>query len=329
MFCTPEVSGDLLFIGSCAGNFYALDKNTGLTKWVYDIKKDGKQTSFHGDMLFTEDLVIIGTDHTTGHVYAFEKKTGELRWKYPAGPGVAATAVRRGEKIYFPTLEDRLVCLNLKNGKETWSFPTGYSLHERPVWNHSPLVKKDTVFFGGLDGVVYARDADSGELKWKKELSDRVSTSFVIRGNYLYVGTRNGHIYKLDENSGAIEKEFKINVPGTISGEMTLTRNSIVFFVNWSKEGGEMLSVDLSLDRVLWRQKAPSGASWFTAKPFIFRDAILVGTEKGDIYAFRVTDGVNMWQHILRNETVRSFGSHEDILYIGTLQGNLYAAAVK
>ena len=280
-------------------------------------------------MLFTEDLVIIGTDHTIGHVYAFEKKTGKLRWKYPAGPGVASGIIRKGEKIYFPTLEDRLVCLNIKTGKETWSFSTGYSFRERPVWNHSPALKKDTVYFGGLDGVIYARDADSGKLKWKKELSDRVSTSFVIRANSLYVGTRNGHIYKLDENSGTVEKDFKIKVAGAIFGEMTPTRNSIVFFVNWAKEEGEIVSVDLSLESVLWRQKAPSGVSWYSAKPFVFRDLIIVGTERGGIYAFRATDGVSMWQHVLKDETVRSFGSHGDMLYIGTLQGNLYAAVVK
>lgn len=316
----------MLLIGSCAGKFYALDKNTGHTKWAYDIKKDGKQTSFHGDMLFTEDLVVIGTDHTIGHVYAFEKETGKVRWKYPAGPGVATAIVKKGEKIYFSTLEDRLVCLNLKNGKENWSFSTGYSFVKRVNWNFSPVIVGDTVFNGGLDGVVYALFADSGKLIWKRDLGERVSTSLVISGNDLYVGTKNGHVYKLNQNSGTIEKKFKAD--GTIFGKMALTQNGIVFFVNWMKKGGEVLSVDLSLKHVLWRQKAPGQTAWSSAKPFLFQNSLIFGTEEGDIFAFRTHDGVRMWTYHIKGETIRSFGSSGDVLYTGTLKGNLYALSL-
>ena len=58
--------GEVVLIGSCAGTFYALDKKTGEVRWSYDIKKDGDQTSFHGNPLITEDLIIIGTDGRSG-----------------------------------------------------------------------------------------------------------------------------------------------------------------------------------------------------------------------------------------------------------------------
>ena len=66
-----------MFIGSCAGNFYAINKSTGQLRWSYDIRKDGNQQSFHGDPLVTNDLILIGTDRScdpngVGHVYAYE-----------------------------------------------------------------------------------------------------------------------------------------------------------------------------------------------------------------------------------------------------------------
>ena len=68
-----------MFIGSCAGNFYAINKTTGQAQWSYDIRKDGKQVSFHGDPLVTGDLILIGTDYScapggVGHVYAFARE---------------------------------------------------------------------------------------------------------------------------------------------------------------------------------------------------------------------------------------------------------------
>lgn len=79
--------GELLFIGSCAGTFYAINKTTGQVQWSYDISKDGKQQSFHGDPLVINDLILIGTDRScdpegVGHVYAFERGSGNVRWKY-------------------------------------------------------------------------------------------------------------------------------------------------------------------------------------------------------------------------------------------------------
>ena len=87
MFSTPTVVGDVMFIGSCAGNFYAVNKTTGQLQWSYDIRRDGNQQSFHGDPLVTNDLILIGTDKScdpngVGHVYAFERDSGKVRWKY-------------------------------------------------------------------------------------------------------------------------------------------------------------------------------------------------------------------------------------------------------
>jgi len=85
----PTVAGDVLLIGSCAGTFYAFDKRSGKVRWSYDIHQDGNQTSFHGNPLITDQLVLIGTDNGCasggiGHVYAFDRATGAVRWKYRA-----------------------------------------------------------------------------------------------------------------------------------------------------------------------------------------------------------------------------------------------------
>jgi len=119
----------VLLIGSCAGTFYAFDKRTGQVRWSYNIHQDGNQTSFHGNPLITDQLILIGTDKSCasdgiGHLYAFDRITGAVRWKYRTA-GTPSDVARMGSTIYAASFLDELVALNLKDGSLRWKFATG------------------------------------------------------------------------------------------------------------------------------------------------------------------------------------------------------------
>lgn len=94
------MSGNVLFIGSCGGKFYALEKVTGKELWSYDTRTDGGPRSFHGDPFLYDGLVLITTERgcgpNTGFVYAFDQQAGKLRWKVPAS-GPSTGLVRLGD----------------------------------------------------------------------------------------------------------------------------------------------------------------------------------------------------------------------------------------
>src|SRR5437588_7649891 len=121
----------MLLIGSCAGTFYAFDKHTGEVRWSYNIHQDGNQTSFHGNPLISESLILVGTDKSCapdgiGHVYAFDKATGAVRWKYRTA-GVPTDIARIGSTVYAASFIDQLFALNLADGSLRWKFETGTS----------------------------------------------------------------------------------------------------------------------------------------------------------------------------------------------------------
>ncbi|MGH9961112.1 MAG: PQQ-binding-like beta-propeller repeat protein, partial [Pyrinomonadaceae bacterium] len=129
MFSTPTVVGDLLFVGSCSGNFYAINKTTGQVQWSYNIRQDGKQQSFHGDPLVTNDMILIGTDYSCdpdgiGHVYAFERNTGKVRWKYRS-TSVPTDILQLRSNVYFGSFRDKWSSVDLHTGGLNWSFSTG------------------------------------------------------------------------------------------------------------------------------------------------------------------------------------------------------------
>ena len=145
----------------------------------------------------TQPLVYDGIMYVTGsysRLFAIDVKTGEELWQYdarlPEGILPCCDVVNRGaaiygDKIYFGTLDARIVALNLKTGDVVWTkkiadYKEGYS------YTAAPLIVKGMVITGnsggefGIIGEVQARDAETGDLIWSRP---------TIEGN---VGTLNG-----------------------------------------------------------------------------------------------------------------------------------------
>jgi alcohol dehydrogenase (cytochrome c) len=135
------------------------------------------------DSLETSPIVVNGVMYVTtsfNHVYALDARTGEQIWHhkhdmgpittYCCGPNNRGVAVA-GDRVYFGTLDAKLVALDAKTGKQVWETQIadpelGYSE------TMSPTVVNGMVLIGtnggeyGIRGFVKAFDGTSGELKW-------------------------------------------------------------------------------------------------------------------------------------------------------------------
>jgi outer membrane protein assembly factor BamB len=319
VFSTPTVVGELLVVSSCNGMIRALDKTTGKAKWDYDIRKDGEQSQFHGDPLITEELVVIGTDGNIGHVYGFERSTGAVRWKYKVSErGVASDILRLGQNVYAVTLGDELTCLDLSTGKAKWTFRSSFS-GQSSFWTSSPAITADRVYFGGRDGIVYALDAQSGKLIWKRDLGASVTTSLAIQGSSIYAGTVKRHIYRINADSGDVLGDF--TTEAAPRGRLVVTGDSLLVFLG----DDTLASLELSLTKVRW--SAEASKEWTSARPYLWRGAVLAGNRR-ELVAFRSTDGVREWAHQFP-ETIRGIGTSDDVLYVGSLNGAVFAYSLK
>jgi outer membrane protein assembly factor BamB len=312
--------GDLLVVSSCNGMIRALDNKTGQVKWSYDIRKDGEQSQFHGDPLVTDGLVVIGTDGKIGHVYAFERSTGAVRWKYKVNEyGVASDVVRLGDNLYAVTLGNELLCLDLQTGKANWTFHTSYSGEDTCLTCSSPVAAGDRVYFGGMDGFAYALNAQNGSLLWKRDLGGRVTTSAVVHGHDLYLGTAKRHIFRVDSTSGEVLSDFAVE--SQPHGHITIAGDSLFAFL-----GDEVLaSFDLSLKKLQWSSEASK--EWTSARPYTWKGDVLAGNRR-ELVAFRSADGSREWSHEFP-ETVRGIGISPQVLYVGTLKGPIFAYSPK
>lgn len=327
MFSTPTVVGDLLFIGACAGTFYALNRTTGQVQWSYDIRKDGKQISFHGNPLVTGDLILIGTDHNcdpegVGHVYAFERESGRVRWKYRSA-SVPTDIVQLGSDVYFGSFQDRWSSVKLHTGGLNWSYSTD-TPNPDCTFVKSPVAAANRLFFTGLDGAVYSLDAASGRVIWRRKLTAAPSTSLVFWDKTLYVGTTDQHIYRLNPETGAVVAQLATEA--TPAGRPAFAADSLyIFLENRPERAGHIISVDSKLAGVRWKQK--SSPDWASERPHMWKGFVIAGNCRGEVAAFRASDGAPQWKLNVMG-CVRSIGSSGDGLFVGVQEGTVYAFGV-
>jgi outer membrane protein assembly factor BamB len=338
VFSSPAVVGNLLFIGSCSGIFYALDRSTGQVQWSYDIKRDGNQTSFHGDVLSTPDLIIVGTDGgTQGQLYAFERAASKVVWKYRASSaagkdvGVASDIIRKGARVYGVAQGDELFCLDVNDGTVQWSFSSKFN-RGKFGWSNSPVLEGNTVLFGGLDGRLYALNATSGESLWETDLHSPISTTPALVNGSVYVGTKDKHFYRMRSKDGTVISSMALD--GSPWWHVSIAANSLLAFLfhhDKTPDGipfapNDLISIDLDLKRVHWLHKCPNLSDPFTSvRPCLWNNEVLAGDYHGQLFAFRLTDGVTAWSHQLSTQPIRGIGMTKDTLYVGTFRGIVYA----
>ncbi len=326
MFSTPTVAGDVLLIGSCAGTFYAFDKRTSKVRWSYNIHQDGNQTSFHGNPLITDQLVLIGTDKSCasgsiGHVYAFDRATGAVRWKYRTA-GTPTDIARIGSSTYAASFVDELIALNLADGNLRWKFATGTPNPDCALPS-APIVVGDRVFYAGLDGILYGLDGPSGKLLWKHDLGKRATTKLSVVGNSLYVGTSTNRLFRISAGDGHVQSE--LSVPASPEGRILVDATALfIFLEDRDSQGGYLISTDLNLSQIRWTHKADR--AWSSEWPRLWNGVLLAGNCRGELDAFRISDGAPQWSDKLKG-CLRSIGTDGDSeqIYVGAQEGTVYA----
>lgn len=295
-----------------------------MLRWSYDIGRDGKQKSFHGNPLITDDLILIGTDYNCapdgiGHVYAFERSTGKVRWKYQT-TSVPTDILRVGQNVYFGSFQDNWYALNLQDGKLLWKFSTGAS-NESCDPPKSPVADDRNLYLVGLDGTIYALNAVSGRVVWKRKLPAVPSTGLALKDKTLFVGAGNNRIYRLNAETGITVVELPVEAMP--SGRITLTTDSLLLFLeNRSERSGYLVSVPPDLTKLQWQQK--SSPDWASERPHVWGDFVVAGNCRGEAAAFRASDGARQWKLNMKG-CIRSIASSEQRMFVGVQEGTLYA----
>ena len=141
----PAVTEDTVFIGTQSGTLYALDRETGCTRWTYDAGNKIRTPVTHGILPDGQAVLFFGT--LNGHTHAVSAATGEARWvnniaEHSMTMQTGATLYHDGQ-LFVPVSSTELI----------YAFLPWYGC---------------CTFRGSLIAI----DAASGEINWRTYMTD-------------------------------------------------------------------------------------------------------------------------------------------------------------
>ncbi|HTK95277.1 MAG TPA: PQQ-binding-like beta-propeller repeat protein [Terriglobales bacterium] len=183
---SAAVDGGVVYVGCRDGHVYALDAATGKKRWDYPTAKSW----VNGTPAVRDGVVYVGTSDSSRFM-ALDARNGRLRWNFDAKAYMFSSAALAGDLAYVGDHNGRLYAVDIKTGKLAWEFVTEGAKADpmkvltaegrlnqdafAPLFHDfedmyldfakfasvgavvgSPVVDKGVVFFGSMDGNVYA-----------------------------------------------------------------------------------------------------------------------------------------------------------------------------
>jgi len=137
------------------------------------------------------------------HLYIYDIETGTEVWKSEdlGGTMIASPVISSEGILYQGTFGNEIIALDTSNREILWRFPT-----QGWVWS-APALENGTLFFGDLEGTVYAVNSADGSLIW--QIQPNISDDRGIFGrplvveDSLYFASRGGILYSVDKTNGS------------------------------------------------------------------------------------------------------------------------------
>ncbi|MGB7539401.1 MAG: PQQ-binding-like beta-propeller repeat protein [Anaerolineales bacterium] len=156
---SPTIADGVVYIGSKFPCLYALDAQTGEKKWCYAYPPGAAWVE--SSAAVAGGTVYVGSSDWF-RVNAIDAATGSEKWHFlTKGDPWSSPAVSEGV-VYIGATSGLFYALDAVHGKENWKVETGKALVTfDPIRFNggvvsSPFVAEGVVYFGALDGKLYA-----------------------------------------------------------------------------------------------------------------------------------------------------------------------------
>jgi outer membrane protein assembly factor BamB len=181
----------------------ALDTATGNRVWSHRTGIVWELTA-HGDVVY---YVASSDEEPSPQLHALNARTGDRLWKVPFAEEVhdrpeSLTVI--GGVLYAVGDSGIVSAHDPGDGRRLWSAPTGLrDLGDSEL----PVVADGLLYVSGKDvqedhGQVFAIDAKTGAVKWRRDLP-AVSSSPTVSSGTVYVSTKSGELHLLNAGDGA------------------------------------------------------------------------------------------------------------------------------
>lgn len=206
----------------------------------------------HGDIGagITADKKWMYTANTVGEVYALDLKTGKQQWTFKTGGKVYSTPAVHKGVVVVGSSDHFIYGIHAKTGKELWKLEA-----DKAVLG-SPAVKNGKAYIGASDGIFRCIDVKTGKLIWSyNNVQGYVSTLPTLADNKVIFGSWKNGFYALDQKTGQLVWKWDnghSNRMFSAAACYPVVENNRVFIVAPDRF---MTAIDLKTGQTIWREK--------------------------------------------------------------------------
>ncbi len=185
--------------------------------------------------------------------------------------------------------------------------------------DNNPLLIEGFIYFGALDGYVYAVDKNTGQVIWSIKTEDRINGSSPVQfERNILIGSYDGGMYSINIDMRSIEWIFKANAEIFSSPYVYEGR------VYFGSKDSYMYCLDAKTGKEIWRFK--SGADIATA-PLAEEGRVYFGSYDHYFYCLNADNGKELWRFKTGNDLISNFPyvTHKGLIFFGSFDGFIYA----
>lgn len=178
----PLISDNKVIFGAWDNTLYALDQTTGKELW----KWTGGLTRMHFSPAAVWPVAANGKVFITDPqraMTAIDINNGETIWRtFESKVRETIGLSEDGEQVYSKTMNDSIVCYGTRGNspQKIWASNVGFGYEHAPSM---PQEKEGIVFGSTKEGLIFALDAQTGNVLWKHKIGNSLISTVVPLSN--------------------------------------------------------------------------------------------------------------------------------------------------
>jgi outer membrane protein assembly factor BamB len=300
---SPVSHDDLVIFGCRDGNVYALDRESGKTRWTVPLGGGiGASPVLH-------DNGVVLADYN-GTVVSVAGDDGSVRWRQKLPQRVVSSAAVSNDRVVLGCYDGRAYCLSLADGKMLWTRATN------GIIRASTAASSGRFFVASYDGHLYALSSATGEVNWRYRLSGSVSSSPFAYEDMVVVGSPDGSLHAVDAERGVVRWKFATR--GAIKSSPVVAGN----FVYTGSNDKSVYCLNVADGTMVWRYQT---TDLVLGRPAVRDGVVYVGSYDGYLYCLHAGTGELLDRYKSDGEIYSSPWVDANGIYFGTNNGHFVA----
>ena len=246
---SPLISGDNIIFGDDTGTIFNINKN-GKIKWKKNVYKKVYKKIYKNLTFFIYKNKIYISDNI-GFIYSIDLYNGKLIWIKNHGIPVKSKIKVFGDKIFIINQDNRLLCLDLKDGSIIWDLRSISTFIKSQHLLGLTISKEGEIIILTSSSDLIKIDSNSGGIYWSLNIAGTTSPSatdffkssdIVINNNDVIFSTSSS-IFSFNLNTGYLnwsKNIYSTNTP-IIDGNYIFSVTNNGYFVNIDRKSGDII----------------------------------------------------------------------------------------